>query len=286
MHHPEVDFNTFYQHFADRLQLNWLNPSAGYETKSLCNKANLPYAGLYNPIQDNLITVIKKEHAPYLQNALDKISQTQVLILADNCFESHFQQTRIEDNYPNPIFTTVENSLSCLSSILPYCFQRLSPRLVLHGTFISVLNKGILITGESGVGKSLTALYCIKNQHHLVADDAPYFYKYDNQIIGSCPTNLENFLEVRHLGILNIAKLYGPEYIRNHHPLDMIVSLTSTPSSERVISWNLHTEQILGFSVPKLRLPFSENIALLIENAARCLYTEQNSNPNCFLQPI
>lgn len=286
MHHPEVDFNSFYQQFADRLQLNWLNPSTGYTTTSLCNRANLPYAGLYNPIQDNLITIIDKEHAPYFQTALNKTSSTQAVILADNCYESHFQLSCFQDNYPVPIFATGKNLFSCLSSVLPFCFHRLSPRLVLHGTFMSVLNKGILITGESGVGKSLSALYCIKNQHQLVADDSPYFYQYENQIIGSCPTNLENFIEVRHLGVINIAKLYGLEYIRNHHPLDLIVSLTSTPSSERVISWNLDTEQILGFSVPKLRLPFSENIALLIENAARCLYTEQNSNLNCFLQPI
>lgn len=146
----------------------------------------------------------------------------------------------------------------------------------LHGVYMEVLGLGTFLTGKSGIGKSELALGLIDRGHHLIADDAIEFTK-DEQgnLIGACPTLLQDFLEIRGIGILNIRAMFGDTAIQKQKRLQLIIRLEHfTEDGLHAIDrlHGLHTTQdILGVTVPEVAIPvtFSRNLAILVETAVR-----------------
>jgi len=150
------------------------------------------------------------------------------------------------------------------------------PNVTLHGVFLDVLGLGVLLTGASGIGKSELALGLINRGHRLIADDAVLFKRIDETTLsGSCPPLLQDFLEVRGLGILNIRVMYGDNAIKHEKRLQLIVhvalfSTTELAQMDRL--QGMYREQnILGVTVPEVTIPLApgRNIAVLIETAVR-----------------
>lgn len=145
-----------------------------------------------------------------------------------------------------------------------------------HGVFLDVLGLGVLLTGASGIGKSELALGLINRGHRLIADDAVEFKRLDNEtLMGSCPPLLQDFLEVRGLGIINIRVMYGDNAIKQHKRLQLIVhvALFSTDELAQMdrLQGMYRQQTILGVSVPEVTIPLApgRNIAVLIETAVR-----------------
>jgi len=289
VYHPKIEINTLYQHFKPYLNWDWVN--AKNSSLPLCNAHHLPMAchfTKFNIEQPALIYIIGKNNMNIWQDNIfcfqteypDKNKNSpRLIILAEQTIQQIQNiNPHAFDKINIPIFATQSSAQACLDFLLPYCYHQLSLREIQHGTFIEVMGKGVLLTGKSGVGKSLAALYCLKNHHVLIADDAPFFYQYGTQLIGGCPSKLANLLEIRNLGIIDVTKSYGAQHVNKTHILDMIITLTSTPDIERPTIIQQNTEIILGIPIPKISLPFTENVAILIENAVRCLYTNQISN--------
>jgi len=137
-----------------------------------------------------------------------------------------------------------------------------------------LLSLGVLLTGESGLGKSELALELVSRGHMLVADDAPEFMRIaPNIILGSCPEMLRDFLEVRGLGVLNIREMYGDSSIKLSKYLRLIIHLTSmnniTP--EERLSTQVRTKNVLGLDIPVIHLPVAagRNLSVLAEAAVR-----------------
>lgn len=139
---------------------------------------------------------------------------------------------------------------------------------------------GVLIRGESGIGKSHCALALIDRGHALVADDAPLFSRHhDGYLLGTCPASIQDLMEVRGLGIINVRKLLGADAIKLQHRLDIIIELTERDdanisletASQRRLEGHWHDEHILGIPIPALTLcnPSPAMLALLIETAVR-----------------
>lgn len=145
----------------------------------------------------------------------------------------------------------------------------------LHGVFMSILDLGVLLMGPSGIGKSELALGLITRGHHLIADDCTKFTRAQQKIIGCCPEVLQDFLEVRGLGILNIRTLFGDHAILPNKHLALIIHIShfTRPQLQRIDRlMGLHQIQdILGISVPKVTIPVTpgRNLAILIECAVR-----------------
>ena len=148
--------------------------------------------------------------------------------------------------------------------------------LTLHGVFMDVFSLGVLLAGSSGIGKSEIALGLIGRGHRLVADDAVTFELAEkNTVIGSCPTLLQDFLEVRGLGILNIRAMYGDSAIKKSMPLQLIVNLIDVEDnivkeSDRLIG--IHAQRvILGVDITEVTIPVGpgRNLSVLIEAAVR-----------------
>jgi HPr kinase/phosphorylase len=145
-----------------------------------------------------------------------------------------------------------------------------------HGVFMEIYSIGVLITGESGLGKSELALELISRNHRLVADDAPEFTQIAPDVLdGTCPELLQDLLEVRGLGIMNIRQMFGDTAVKRNKYLRLVVNLVRAGETELDAMSRLTGEtaarQVLGLSVPVINLPVAagRNLAVLTEAAAR-----------------
>lgn len=157
-----------------------------------------------------------------------------------------------------------------------YLARTLAERTILHGVFMEIINLGVLLAGGSGVGKSELALELISRGHHLIADDAPVFKRIAPDIIeGTSPPAIQDFLEVRGLGILNIRKMYGDSAVKKSKYLRLIINLRHNPAGNEVNEDRLHNiahgKNVLGRLIPVFNLPVApgRSLAVLIEAAVR-----------------
>lgn len=141
--------------------------------------------------------------------------------------------------------------------------------LTIHGVLLDIFNSGVLLYGESGIGKSELALELISRNHKLIADDAVILEKQDHVLIGSCPQVLQNFISIKELGILDIVSLFGKDAIQSSVSLDLIIHLVSTSRKEKTHATD--HQQFLNIQIPKITLTMAQgrNLALLVECAAK-----------------
>lgn len=147
---------------------------------------------------------------------------------------------------------------------------------ILHGVFMEIAGTGVLLAGQSGLGKGELALDLVSRGHRLIADDAPEFTRIARETIcGTCPDALQNFLEVRGLGILNIREMYGEEAVKSSQHLELIIKLTaadqiSSKAEDRIQPPGSRTD-VLGVGIPTIVLPAApnRNLAVLVEAATR-----------------
>ena len=143
-----------------------------------------------------------------------------------------------------------------------------------HGVFVEIKGKGILIIGKSGIGKSELALDLIDRGNKLIADDCVAFYKHDkNTLIGQAPSLLKNMMEVRNLGILDIKKLFGVRSVIKKEKLFLVIELKSFQKKivYSRLTMNINTYKLFDITVPKIELPVNQarHISLLIETAVK-----------------
>lgn len=172
-----------------------------------------------------------------------------------------------------PILGTHLTSSQILSNMTSYLLERLAPRKSLHGVLIDISGVGVLITGDSGVGKSETALELVRRGHRLVADDRVEVYARDEQtLVGTAPQILKHLMEIRGIGIIDVSTLYGTGAIMPSDNIDLIVHLeTWTPDVQfDRLGDRGDTQTIQGVIVPKVSVPVKtgRNLAIIIESAA------------------
>jgi HPr kinase/phosphorylase len=179
-----------------------------------------------------------------------------------------------------PLFATDEPAAFVIDVLRAYLSRRFAEHITMHGVFMDILSVGVLITGESGLGKSEVGLDLISRGNGLVADDAVDFYRVNQTIIeGRCPDLLKNLLEVRGIGLLDIRAIFGETSVRRKMRLHLIVHLMRLESLERDydrLPSEPLTEQVLGVPIHKTIIPVTagRNVAVLVEAAVR----------NCVLQ--
>lgn len=182
--------------------------------------------------------------------------------LRDFCEEQHV-----------PLLSSPLAAAQVIDLLRIYLGKRLAPKTTVHGVFMDVLGLGVLITGESGLGKSELALELISRGHGLVADDAVELSRTAPNIIeGQCPALLQNLLEVRGLGLLDIRTIFGETSVRRKMKLKLVVHLVrSTPESFERLPTQDQTQEFLGIPVRQVMLQVAagRNLAVLVEAAVR-----------------
>ena len=172
-----------------------------------------------------------------------------------------------------PLLTTTENTSTFISSLILFLNTELAPRITRHGVLVEVYGEGILILGDSGIGKSELAIELVKRGHRLVADDAVELRKVSNrQIMGTAPENIRYFIELRGIGIVNVARVYGVGAVKLSESLDLVVQLEAWDPTKNYQRTGLESEyyDILGVSIPSTSIPVSpgRNLAVVLETAA------------------
>ena len=142
-----------------------------------------------------------------------------------------------------------------------------------HGVLVEVYGEGILILGDSGIGKSELAIELVKRGHRLVADDAVELRKVSNrQIMGTAPENIRHFIELRGIGIVNVARVFGVGAVKESESLDLVVQLEAWDPTKNYQRTGLESEyyEILGVNIPSTSIPVSpgRNLAVVLETAA------------------
>jgi len=173
-----------------------------------------------------------------------------------------------------PLLTTATPAAPMIDMLRTYLGRKLAPTTTVHGVLMDVLGLGVLITGESGLGKSELALELISRNHGLVADDAVELARVaPNVIEGRCPPLLQNLLEVRGLGLLDIRTIFGEAAVRRKMRLKLIVHLVRASSHDKFERLPLQdlTQNVLGLAVRQVMLQVAagRNLAVLVEAAAR-----------------
>ncbi|MDR0404460.1 MAG: HPr(Ser) kinase/phosphatase [Oscillospiraceae bacterium] len=171
------------------------------------------------------------------------------------------------------ILSTSDKTSVFVASLVPYLNLQLAPRISRHGVLVEVCGEGLLITGDSGIGKSETAVELIKRGHRLIADDAVEIRKVSNKtLIGSSPSNIRYFVELRGIGIVNTRSIFGTGSVKGTGKIDVVVQLEDWEdwSQSKIcdrIGINSEYIDILGNKLPFLRIPVKpgRNLAVIVE---------------------
>lgn len=175
--------------------------------------------------------------------------------------------------YSVPLLLSNETTSTLMSTLITTLNTELAPRVTRHGVLVEVYGEGILITGDSGVGKSETAIELVKRGHRLIADDAVELRKVSSRkIMGAAPQNIRHFIELRGIGIINVARLFGVGSVKSSVEVEMVVELEPWDRTKNYDRTGLETEtyDILGVKVPSRLIPVmpGRNLAVILETAA------------------
>jgi len=251
-------------------------------------KGDRPLAliGHLNFIHPNKIQVLDKSELTYLdklgKNSRDDSAKLifhedhtmMVIITGGQAIPHDFLV--LANQHHIPLYTTMTSSQEVINHFQYLLGNILADSLVIHGVFMEVMGCGILLTGESGIGKSELALDLISRGHRLVADDAPEFSRIAPDIInGTCPALLREFLEVRGLGILNIRSIFGDSAVKPNKYLRLIIALEEMTEEQLHnvdrLRGSQHFRKVLDVSIPEITLPVApgRNLAIAVETAVR-----------------
>lgn len=175
--------------------------------------------------------------------------------------------------YKVPLLRTNQETSPFLVALINFLNRQLAPRITRHGVLVEVYGEGVLIVGESGAGKSETAIELIKRGHRLIADDAVEIRKVsDKTLEGYSPSNIRHFIELRGIGIINARRVFGMGAVKPQEKIDMVIQLEEWDSTKAYDRLGLDNEytKILGVKVPVITVPITpgRNLAVIVETAA------------------
>ncbi|MBP1757257.1 MAG: HPr kinase/phosphorylase [Firmicutes bacterium] len=175
--------------------------------------------------------------------------------------------------YSIPLLKTNLPTSDFTSAIVKYLNVELAPRMSMHGVLIEVYGEGILILGESGVGKSETALEVVKRGHRLIADDLVEVRRVsDTTLLGRAPEIIRHLIEIRGIGILDVKELYGVSSVKMQENIDFVINLENWDEKKTYerLGINEETTPVLGIDVPSITIPVrpGRNLAIIVEVAA------------------
>ena len=171
------------------------------------------------------------------------------------------------------ILLSPDRTSSLISAIITYLRAALAPRISRHGVLMEIYGEGVLLTGDSGIGKSETAIELLKRGHRLIADDAVEIKKVSNRsVVGTAPELIRNYIELRGIGIINVAKLFGIGAVKLDHEINLVANIVPWNTHEVYDRLGLedHFTDILGVQIPINTIPITpgRNLAVILEVAA------------------
>ena len=246
------------------------------------SRPGIQLAGFFDHFDPMRLQVLGNVEMSYLARLSDKARAS----ILDQLFSYKFPALLITRNIsPNPqciemakkhnitLLRSTDPTSTMVSAIITYLKSALAPRVTRHGVLMEIYGEGVLLTGESGIGKSEAAVELLKRGHRLISDDAVEIKKISsNSLIGTAPELIRDYVELRGIGIVNVAKLFGMGAVKIDNSIDLVVN---------IVPWNTHEvydrlgledqyTEILGVKVPMNTIPITpgRNLAVILEVAA------------------
>jgi len=271
---------------AKEFKLKLLTEKIDIEDKVLLypeiNRPALQFAGFFDYFDADRMQIVGLVEDSYLSRLDEKTRRTNLrkvfacqipcMVLCRD-IQMCPEMKECAEEFDIPIFATSESTTDFMGEVIRWLKAQLAPRTQLHGVLLDVYGIGVLIMGDSGVGKSETALEMIKRGHRFVADDAVEIKKVSNQtLVGSCPERIQYFLELRGIGIIDIERMYGVESVRATQSIELIIQLEIWDDKKQYdrIGLDYGTMEILGNKVTCHSVPIrpGRNLAIICESAA------------------
>ena len=242
------------------------------------NRPGLQLAGFYNYFAPERLQVVGKAEWSFIGDMSRELRRKRVdkyfsfnsqCVVITRGLEPHEEFIKAAKKNKTWLLRTTSVTTSFISKMTIYLSDKFAPETRLHGVLVDVYGIGILITGESGIGKSETALELIKRGHRLVTDDAVDIKEIDGELIGTSPRITIGMLEVRGIGIIDVTSLYGLSSVQESNLVIHFEHWKDNGDYDR-LGINQDTQEILGVKVRKLKVPVrpGRNIAVIIEAAA------------------
>jgi len=267
-------------------KLKLLTPATDVEKKSLVrtniNRPGLQLAGFFDYFDSNRLQIIGMVEHTFLScfdektrcEKISRIFQEKIpAVVVCRGLEVFAEMLEVAEKYDVPILQTDSATTDFISEVIRWMKVQLAPRISMHGCLLDIYGVGTLIIGESGIGKSETALELVKRGHRFIADDAVEVRRVSAEtLIGSCPANIRYFLELRGIGIIDIMQMFGVQSIKPTQAIELVIKLETWDSAriyDRIGAPDEYTE-ILGNNVNSHTIPIRPGrpLAMLCEAAA------------------
>ena len=271
---------------AEEMELTPLHTSADYEQALIItadvNRPAMQLTGFYNYFDPHRLQIMGRVESTYLDTlsreerlaAFERFMQYDIsgLVICHG-MQPFPECLEMAEKFDRNVFMTSEDTSEFQADVISTLHNYLAPRITTHGVLVEVYGEGILILGDSGVGKSETAIELVKRGHRLIADDAVELRRVSyRKILGTAPANIRHFIELRGIGIINVARVFGIGSVRSSVEVEMVVQLEPWDRTKNYDRTGLETEyyDILGVKVPSMLIPVmpGRNLAVILETAA------------------
>ena len=285
---PQITVQRLFEETRQKLELTWVSGATGGAkllTSETVQKPTLALIGHLNFVHHNRVQVLGAAEMDYLRSldadglhqAITHLYSTELAaVIVANSEAMPQALLDAANRTETALFTSPQPSPRLMQVLAHYLAKTLAEFTTLHGVFMEVMGIGVLISGDAAIGKSELALELITRGHRLVADDIVEIYEISPDTLeGRCPSLLQDFIEVRGLGVLNIRALYGEVAVKPKKTLRFIIHLEKpadiTKANYDRLKMQQDTQDILGVNIPTTRLPVAagRNIAVLVEVAVR-----------------
>ena len=246
------------------------------------NRPGLQFAGYFEYFAPERIQILGISEIEFLRRFTEEKARERIekffkeapaAVIVARGLEIEHYYTEIAEKYKVPLLRTKETTSDLAAALIAFLNLHLAPRITRHGVFVEVYGEGILILGESGIGKSETAIELVKRGHRLIADDAVEIKRVSSKsLVGSAPDNIKHFIELRGIGIINASRIFGVGAVKPTEKVDLIINLELWDVNKVYDRMGIdnQTTEILGLEIPSITIPVKpgRNLAVIIEVAA------------------
>lgn len=246
------------------------------------NRPGLPLAGFFDHFEKARIEIIGKVEHLFLKQLYDNerlerleafFAAVPVGVVVTTGLDIFDEMRMAAQKYHVPLLRTPVGTSDFMAALISYLNVALAPRITRHGVLVNVYGEGLLLLGDSGIGKSETAIELLKRGHRLIADDAVEIKRVSAKtLVGSAPEIIRHYVELRGIGIVDVCRLFGMGAVENTAKIELVVNLEPWENGKMYDRLGLDNEttDLLGVQVPSITLPVcpGRNIAVVLEIAA------------------
>ena len=253
-----------------------------YVRRADVSRPGLPLAGFFDDFKSGRIQMIGNMEHSYLDSlgsagryeSSDKfMAHDVVAVVVTRGLEIFPELKELAEKHSTPLFRTAETTSDFMASLIASLNVSLAERITRHGVLVEVYGEGILILGDSGIGKSETAIELVKRGHRLIADDAVEIKRVSNKtLVGTAPELIRHYIELRGIGIVDVRRIFGMGSVKETEKIDLVINFEAWEQGKMYERLGLDTEyaEILGLKIPSITIPVKpgRNLAVVIEIAA------------------